>query len=245
MSSPPHQSEDTGVQVHRCGSACARVWDTLHQFAMSGPSIDCHPVVLRDALQEDPGAAACRSADACLSPLSSSGAAVRLAAGQERLGAPRHAACTLLPGQLAILRPLQSPAIQGRRFAVVGGTWIEPAQKRNRFAELSEVRLFDENGVNVAASADIKWLLPPSGNTDVRALVNGVLWPKESFASWVCPVCRQCLRARTHTHTHTQAHTHTHTHSTHNTHNAHNTHNTLQHTPGQRGRPDAQRGTSG
>ena len=47
-------------------------------------------------------------------------------------------------------------------------------------------RVSHSSSSNVAAEATIRWLLKPTGNQDVRALVNGVLWPKESFASWDC-----------------------------------------------------------
>jgi len=165
---------ELGVEVVRCASG-ERMWRALLACARS-PNDAAAAAELGAALQEEPSAVS-SSFSPPLGWTPSFGTLVRVG----RMGQKQE----VFPGLLGTVRKTSHPACRSTRYAVFGATFSGPEQAINQWAELSEVRLFDEKGVNVAAqAAEITWLLEPAGNKDPRALVNGTLWPKEPFPYW-------------------------------------------------------------
>ena len=79
--------------------------------------------------------------------------------------------------------------VSATEFTVVGSTArIDDPEDHPRWFELSEVKLFDTNGVNVAPNARVQLLMTPSNPDEVNEINDGKFWGREEgsghFVVW-------------------------------------------------------------
>jgi hypothetical protein len=85
---------------------------------------------------------------------------------------------------------LTKACVTASSFIVVGSTSLHNKAGTHMKFELSEVKLFNKLGQNIAKQATVQLLLPPTNPQDLQHVVSGKLWKKDAgskMLKWTSP----------------------------------------------------------